>query len=241
MTTTLQEPAKAPRRRSRRRGSRVVTLIGVLLILTGLGFLGYVAWQYFGTNVVSEQKQSAIKDEIEESWANDIDANAIGLLRVERFGAEYEVPINPGSDLLDAKGVEALKSGVAWYEKGQPPGEVGNFVIAGHRVTHGEPFRGFLDLEIGDRVEIETRTHLYVYELTTNGRDTRVDFSTSWPLFPVPDPDQRGATPTEPLLTLLTCSELFHTDDRQVAIGRLVDTTVKPAAQAADAAAAPAE
>jgi sortase A len=236
VTTTLQEPPKAPRRRApRRRSSRVVTLIGVLLILTGLGFLGYVGWQYYGTNIVAEQKQSAIKDKIEESWANNIDANAVGLLRVERFGADYEVPIVPTfSD-------EALCSGVGWDDKNVGPGQIGNFVIAGHRVTHGEPFRDFLNLEVGDRVEIETRTHLYVYELTTNGRDIRVDFSTSWPLFPVPDPDQRGATPTEELITLLTCSELFHTDDRQVALGRLVETTEKPAAQAADAATAPAE
>lgn len=205
----------------------MVTLFGVLLILTGLGFLGYVGWQYYGTNIIAEKKQSDIKEQIVEDWGKDIDGNAIGLLRVERFGADYEVPIVPTfSD-------EALSSGVGWDEKNVLPGEIGNFVIAGHRVTHGEPFRKFLELEVGDRVEIETRTHLYTYEMRTNGRDIRVDFSTSWPLFPVPDPNQRGAPPTEKLMTMLTCSELFHTRDRQVAIGVLVDEQAKPAAQAA--------
>jgi sortase A len=51
-----------------------------------------------------------------------------------------------------------------------------------------------------------------------------VPFTTSWPLWPVPDPDARRQKPTERLITLLTCSELFHTNNRSVVIGELVKT-----------------
>ncbi|WP_050760978.1 sortase domain-containing protein [Aeromicrobium marinum] len=239
MTTTLEatpaDPPPPPRGGNRRRRgrSRTLTVLGLVLILTGLGFLGYVGWQYYGTNIVAERNQAEVKEQIVEDWGQQIDGAAIGLLRVPRFGDDFEVPINESfSD-------EALTSGVGSYEKGADAGQLGNFVIAGHRVTRGEPFRDFLELEPGDIVEVETRTHLYIYEMRTNGRDITVDFTTSWPLFPVPDPDQRGAEPTEHLLTMLTCSELFHTRDRQVAIGVLVEEREKPVPQA-EAAAAPA-
>lgn len=203
-----------------------MTALGLSLILTGLGFLGYVGWQYYGTDIVANRKQEQIKTQIEADWGKQIDGSAIGLLRIPRFGADYEVPINEGF------GDEALSSGVGTYDKGAQPGALGNFVVAGHRVTRGEPFRNFLDLQPGDTIEVETRTHLYIYELRTNGSDIRVPFTTAWPLFPVPDPNERGKEPTENLITLLTCSELFHTKDRQVAIGVLIEERVKPTPQA---------
>lgn len=100
-------------------------------------------------------------------------------------------------------------------------------VLAGHRVTRGEPFRDFLALRTGDEVVVETRTHVFTYELRADGDETRVDFSTSWPLYPVPTPDGAGQEPTESLITLVTCSEIFHTDDRNVVTGVLVDTATR--------------
>ncbi len=228
-SSTPQSPA--PKRR-RRRGPRPMTVIGLSLILVGVGFIAYVAWELYGTNIVAKHKQDEVKAQIVEDCANNIDSNAIGLLRVERWGSDYEMPIIPGNDLLDAKGRAALASGVAWYELGAGPGEVGNFVIAGHRSGRGAVFKKILDLRAGDIIEIETRTHLYKYELRMNGDEIRLNFDTRWPLYPVPDPDARGETPTEPVLTMITCAEMFHTDDRRVVIGDLVEVIEKPAAPA---------
>lgn len=209
------------RANNRRRGSiqRVLFVFGLASILTGLGFLGYVGWQYFGTNVVSKQAQQEITQDMTTAWDDGVDGDAVGLLRVERFGADFEVPIVPGFD--DA----ALASGVGWYEERALPGEVGNFVIAGHRVTHGEPFRDFLELRQGDEVVVETRTHIYTYELRDNGTDRTLDFTQGWPLNSVPG--ERGVEPTEKLITMLTCSELFHTRNRQVVFGELIDEEKK--------------
>lgn len=207
---------QAPRRSI---AARLVNLLGVGCLIVGLGLLGYVGWQYFGTNIVAKQKQKEVTQSLLTNWDDGIDAAAIGLLRVDRFGKDYEVPIVPGF------GAKALASGVGSYRKGAEAGQVGNFAIAAHRVTHGEPFRDFLELRKGDKVEVETRTHIYAYRLRDNGTDRVLDFTQGWVLDPVPGkPD---AKPTEPMITMLTCSELFHTDNRNIVFGELVETQRK--------------
>lgn len=209
------------RKRRTRRSlfARIVTFVGVVSILTGLGFLGYVGWQYFGTNIVSKQEHEKVTQQLVTNWDDGIDGNAIGLLRVDRFGKDYEVPIVPGF------GDKALASGVGWHEKGEAPGEIGNFAIAAHRVTHGEPFRDFLKLRKGDKVEVETRTRIYTYELRDNGTDRVLDFSQGWVLDQVPG--GKGEVATKAVLTMLTCSELFHTRNRNIVFGDLIDTQKK--------------
>lgn len=217
-TATAPAPSSSggPRHTKSRRGGRLTRLIGVLLLLSGIAMLGYVGWQYFGTNVVAKQKQAEIRDVISDDWKNGVDGDNIGLLRVPRFGEDYEVPIVRGFD------DKALASGVGMYEDAALPGELGNFAIAGHRVTHGEPFRDFLQLRKGDEVFVETRTAIFTYVLRDDGDSLTLDFTQGWPLQPVPDPDLRGEPPTESMLTMLTCSELFHTDNRNVVFGDLV-------------------
>lgn len=191
------------------------------MIAAGLAIVAWFAWQYWGTNVVAQQKQQEILDD----WTH---TDAIGVLRVPRFGKDFEVPILPGADLNDHRGSptkakvdDALARGVAWYEPGAKPGEVGNFVVAGHRVTHGEPFKDFPKLKAGDKVYVETREAEYTYVLRNGGTEIIVPFTATWPLDPVPDPDQPDAEPTEPLMTLVTCSELFHTSNRSVVVAEL--------------------
>ena len=187
------------------------------MIAAGLAIVAWFSWQYWGTNVVAQQEQQEILDD----WTK---TDAIGVLRVPRFGEDYEIPILPGGDLVEPKGRNALSRGVAWYEPGARPGVIGNFVVAGHRVTHGEPFKDFPKLQAGDKIMVETREADYTYILRNGGTDIIVPFTTSWPLWDVPDPDQRDVEPTKQVITLVTCSELFHTDNRSVAIGDLAST-----------------
>jgi len=215
MTATLA-PVGPPRRPRSGPIRRIVFGLGILMILAGLGFLLYCAWQYYGTNIVSKQKHAEIKQSIAKDWTNGIDGKDVGLLRVKRFGDDYEVPIVKGfSD-------KALAEGVGWDTKSADPGEIGNFAIAAHRVTHGEPFAKFPDLEKGDEVVVETREKIFTYRLRQGGKDITVDFSVGWPLQRVPDPDAAGERPTKAVITMLTCSELFHTRNRNVVIGDLV-------------------
>jgi sortase A len=213
MTATI-----APKRPPRTPQRRIATAIGVILLLGGLGLLGYFAWQYFGTNIVAKHKQAEIRKETRIKWDEGVDGDAIAMLRVQRFGDDYEVPIVKGFD----KG--ALSRGVGWDPKSAKPGEIGNFAIAGHRVTHGEPFSKFPKLRKGDLIVVETRRDIFTYKLRNSGTSITVSFTTPWPLWRVPDPKARNLEPTERLITMLTCSELFHTNNRSVVIGELVKT-----------------
>ena len=87
-------------------------------------------------------------------------------------------------------------------------------------MTHGEPFADFPELRVGDEVVVETRSHIYTYGLRDNGTDRILDFGQTWVLDPVPGEPE--AKPTEAMITLVTCSELFHTDNRSVVFGDLL-------------------
>jgi sortase A len=211
MTATVvrERPPRRPRR-------RVATTIGVALILAGVGILIYFLWEYFGTNVVAKHRQQDIKTSVKIKWDKGVEGDAIALLRVKRFGDKYEMPIVKGFSK------DALARGVGWDTKSAKPGQIGNFAIAGHRVTHGEPFSKFPKLQRGDKVVVETRRSIYTYRLRNSGTSITVDFSVGWPLWPVPDPKARKEKPTRAVITMLTCSELFHTRNRSVVIGDLI-------------------
>ena len=130
-----------------------------------------------------------------------------------------------------------LSRGIGHFP-GTGPGQIGNFALAGHRVTHGEPFRDLPDLRPGDEVIVETADAIYTYVLDTDPNDLVVSFTENWVLDSVPVPPEGEAppgmpdfdsssTPDESIITLTTCSELFHTDNRLVAFGHLLSTTPK--------------
>jgi sortase A len=223
---------------------RVGTWTGVLLVLVGLGLLGYVGWQYFGTNIIAKREHAALREEIKERWENPSVSDVLGpeaatsplgsadvLIRIPEFGADFEVP------MIEGVRSEDLSRGIGHFP-GTGPGQIGNFALAGHRVTHGEPFRDLPSLRPGDEVIVETADATYTYELDTDPNDLVIPFTESWVIEDVPIAPEGQAPPgmpvfdstqpTEALITLTTCSELFHTDDRMIAFGHLVTTDPKP-------------
>ena len=220
------EPDVSPRGR---RGVSPLTVLGIVLLAAGLLCLGWVGWQYFGTNIVSKQEAEKEITQLEEAWEQPIVdpapsaapdmGSAQWLMRIPALGDDWEWPVVTGV------GVEDLKKGVGWYPTTSPPGEVGNFALAGHRVTNGEPFRRMLELKVGDTVIVETRDAILTYELTSAPGQLTVQDTETWVLDPVPgNPDVQ---PSESLITLTTCEDLFHSPDRSVAFGKLVSTEAK--------------
>ena len=142
-------------------------MIGVVLLVAGLACLGWVGYQYFGTNVVAEKAFQSERDRAADKWTEEeksdpkknkkteretvIPGAAIGLLRIPAFGDKYEIPILNGTDLA------ILSKGVGHYSSTAQPGQIGNFAVAGHRVTHGQPFARMLELNKGDKIIVETR------------------------------------------------------------------------------------
>jgi sortase A len=142
------------------------------------------------------------------------------LIRIPAFGKNYVVPV------LEGTSDKVLAAGFGHFSGTADPGQVGNYALAAHRVTHGEPLRDMPQLEPGDEIIVETVYATYVYEMTTGGEDLRVTFEDTWVVAALPDnPKRNGVEPPQiagqKLITLTTCAELFHTDDRLIAFGIL--------------------
>lgn len=213
MTTPATDTAPKP---------RLGLWLGVVSIGAGIAMLVWVGWQTVGTNVIAQHRQEAAVTAIRQAWeadAPDPDTSEEGaLLRIPRFGADWEMPILHGAS------DDNLASGVAHLSTSAEVGDTGNYALAAHRVTHGEPFRNLPELVAGDRVIVETRDTTYTYVLDTDGDSRTVDFADTWVLDDRPIP-----LPTRQVITLLTCAELFHTDDRLVVFGHLLSVVAKPA------------
>lgn len=225
---------------------------GVVLAVAGLALLAYVGWQYWGTTWVSHARQEQIVEQLERNWSAapsptsrhprsthpSVDAavdeqtdvqvggtTAGAILRIPAFGSSYAVPILEGTD------PDILSLGVGHFTESADPGAVGNYALAAHRITHGEPFRDLPELVAGDQVIVDTARWRYTYVLDTDGDALEVDLHDTWVTDALPrNPDgdvQPSPTPGQRLITLTTCAELFHTDKRLVAFGHLVDRSVR--------------
>ncbi|HET6153986.1 MAG TPA: class E sortase [Marmoricola sp.] len=227
------------RKKARPRNGRLLLPAGVLLSVSGVGLAGYLHLQHHqdAAAAVESEKRSAVQlqqtvQHVEDSWARGIATGDVGLLRIARFdqkGSEFVEPI------VDGWTEDDLARGVGLYPDGAKPGERGNVVLAGHRITHGSPFADFPNLKVGDLVQIETQHAIVTYKLTTTGTRYRVLDTSVWPTWSTPDPDNAADLPTtQRYLTLVTCAETYHTEWRNVAVAREVSR--QPVDRAGDGA-----
>jgi len=210
--------------------------LGVVFLLVGLGLLGYVAWQFYGTNIVAHRKQHQIVASTERAWKADAGGQgsstgialhgAEALVRIPRFGKDYVMPVQEGVS------EEVLAQGFGHFHGSALPGQKGNYALAAHRVTHGEPLRRMPELRPGDKVVIETQHRVYTYVLDTNPNALVVSFTGTWVIDPLPTNPQHGGVqpaqrPGQRLITLTTCAELFHTNNRLIAFGHLLSSSAR--------------
>jgi sortase A len=246
-TTTEPDGPRPPhrgRRVDRRRAGRGVSFwVGIVLVLAGVGMLSYVAWQFYGTNIVSRQTQRHLVQDLTKDWSaaprttighkaipKPVDVpigHASAIIRIPAFGSDYAVPV------LEGVGDQELASGYGHFTSSADPGQRGNYALAAHRVTHGEPLRDMPQLRPGDKVIVETRNAIYTYVLDTNPNDLIVPMQDVWVVDPLPHNPDGGVEPAQKpgqrLITLTTCSELFHTDNRMIAFGHLLHAEAKQA------------
>ncbi|MFM9366928.1 class E sortase [Streptomyces sp. Da 82-17] len=147
---------------------------------------------------------------------------AYAVLSIPKLGVRVPVAEGVGkSGVLD-------KGYVGHYPRTAQPGRAGNFAVAGHRNTHGEPFRYVNRLRRGDRLEVRTRDAAYTYEVdrtlpqTLPGDGGVID--------PVPRSAVRaGAGYAERgyYITLTTCTPEFSSKYRLVVWGKLTSVQAR--------------
>lgn len=229
MTVVTDRPRRAvsPRRGVGWYVRGVVGLIGELMITVGVVLGLFVAWELVWTDVVADNEQAAVVTQILDDW-NDVPpagqtgdqtvppaelGKAFAIVRIPRFGADYQRPLFEGTDRL------TLQKGIGHYPETVKPGEIGNFSMAGHRTTYGKPFNQIADLRKGDLVIVETKDSYFVYEVY---EDLIVLPNQVEVVLPVPS--QPGVQPTEALMTMTSCNPMFSSRERWVTHGRLIDT-----------------
>ena len=199
--------------------------LGELMITFGVLMLLLVVYQLFWTNVEANQAQKQQTTELRKEWAatpatfkaKPVPGNAIALMYFERLGKHWVKPVVEGVTLDD------LAKGVGHFPKTALPGEVGNFAVAAHRATHGEPFKDLDSVRKGDRVVVETKDRWYVYVVDTNFRlVSPSNGSVIWPV-----PEKAGVKPTEKLLTLVTCNPRWGSSARLIYYGHLESSSAK--------------
>ncbi|WP_197364229.1 class E sortase, partial [Streptomyces clavuligerus] len=146
------------------------------------------------------------------------------VLRIPRFGRDWDWPV------LEGTAVATLKRGLGHYPGTALPGRTGNFAVAGHRRTYGDPFKDFPRLRTGDAVVLTDGTTRYTYRIArspfrTVPSDTGVIDAV---------PDKSPFTRPGRYLTLTTCEPEWGSSHRLIAWARLESTAPathgKPAA-----------
>ncbi|MFI8963293.1 class E sortase [Streptomyces sp. NPDC053493] len=200
-------------------------VVGELFITFGVVMLLFVTYQLWWTNVRAGQETDKAKEEIENSWTHEDSAP-------EAFepGKGFAIMYIPKLDVVVpvAEGISKTKvldkGMVGHYGEGKlktamPSDKQGNFAVAGHRNTHGEPFRYINRLQPGDPIVVETGDAYYTYEMTSILPQT----SPSNVSVIDPVPKASGFTGPGRYITLTTCTPEFTSTYRMIVWGKLVE------------------
>lgn len=212
----------------------IVGVVGELLITLGVLLLGFLVWQLWWTDVEADAAQAEIVRELgfaPPPEVTDVDdgiaeprrdeppvlaqpehAASFASLQVPRWAGEPERPISQGTDrptVLDTLGI-------GHYDDTAMPGGLGNFALAGHRVTYGKPFNRIEELQVGDPLVVRTTDTWYVYKVTGTEVVMPADVRVI-----APTPNQPGVEPTQRFITLTTCHPMFSARERYVVHGVL--------------------
>lgn len=215
------------RQRANKPGAAVVAsrAIGEVFITTGVLMLLFVTYQLWWTNVRAHAQAGSEASQLQNDWASG--KRAPGEFSPGQGFAILHIPkldvIAPIAEGVSNKKV-LDKGMVGHYSEGalktaMPDAKTGNFALAAHRNTHGEPFRYINQLKPGDEVVVETQDTYYVYKMTKTLPVTSPS-NTS-----VIDPIPKGSGFTAPgrYITLTTCTPEFTSKYRLIVWGKMVE------------------
>ncbi|MFG3022978.1 class E sortase [Streptomyces sp. NPDC048254] len=199
--------------------------IGEVFITTGVLMLLFVTYQLWWTNVRAHAQAGKEASSLQQDWASGKRAPGVfepgqgfAILHIPKL--DVEAPIAEGvsnKKVLDKGMVGHYGEGV--LKTAMPQDKTGNFGLAAHRNTHGEPFRYINRLVAGDSVVVETQDEYFVYKVTS--------------MLPVTSPSNvsvldaipkgSGFTKAGRYITLTTCTPEFTSKYRLIVWGKMVE------------------
>lgn len=219
------EARRAERARRPSAGTVISRGLGEVFITLGVLMLLFVTYQLWWTNIRAQQQADGAAHDLQSEWAKGKGkpgtfepGQGFALLHIPKL--DVVVPVAEGIDkhkVLDRGMVGHYNEGVT--KTAMPDADPGNFAVAGHRNTHGEPFRYINRLEPGDPIVVETQDTYFVYKMAnilpqTNPSNTSV-------IGPVPPGS--GFTKPGRYITLTTCTPEFTSKYRMIVWGKMAE------------------
>ena len=167
------------------------------MVVAGLALLGAVAYQLWGTGIVTSRAQAVFRHELAVRGyaATPREGQPVGVLRIGRIHLDMAV--------VQGANWWTLERGPGHDARTPLPGEGGNVAIAGHRTTFLHPFWSLDRVDPGDLFTLETANGRFVYRVVWQ-RD--VALGATWVMGPT----------AVPSLTLSTCTPRFSSARRLV-------------------------
>ncbi|MFF7793615.1 class E sortase [Streptomyces sp. NPDC007991] len=136
------------------------------------------------------------------------------IMYIPRLGFTWNKPV------LEGTATGTLKKGLGHYAQTAQLGQKGNFAVAGHRRTYGDPFKDFPQLRRGDAVVLTDGTTWFTYRIDKGPYKTvPSDIEVIDPV-----PRTSGYTRSGRYLTLTTCEPEWGHSHRLIVWAHLDST-----------------
>ncbi|AXI72679.1 sortase A [Streptomyces cavourensis] len=203
----------------------VVRTFSELCITVGALIILFVAYVLSWTGVKADEAAEGEIATLNSRWAQQRpaapsataspppyeDGKPFATMYVPRFGAGWEWPV------LENTEARTLQKGLGHYSGTARPGETGNFAVAGHRRTYGDPFKDFPRLRPGDAVIVNDGTTWFTYRVAREPyRTVPTDTAVVDPV-----PRRSGFEGPGRYLTLTTCEPEWGSSHRLIAWAHL--------------------
>ncbi|MCF2537702.1 class E sortase [Streptomyces sp. FB2] len=217
----------------------VVRTVSELCVTVGTVIVLFVVYVLFWTGVRADTVMDDQIDQLQEQWARAaVRPSASGapgapqtpasppepapytadkpfaIMYIPRLGFTWNKPV------LEGTATKTLKRGLGHYANTAQLGEKGNFSVAGHRRTYGDPFKDFPRLRPGDAVVLTDGTSWFTYRIDKGPYKTvPSDIEVIDPV-----PRKSGYTREGRYLTLTTCDPEWGHSHRLIVWAHLDST-----------------
>ncbi|MEV6167796.1 class E sortase [Streptomyces sp. NPDC051954] len=215
----------------------VVRTVSELCITVGTLIVLFVVYVLFWTGVKADHVMDDQIDQLQEQWARGAvqptptpgasaapaapaqpapyaSGKPFAIMYIPRLGFTWNKPV------LEGTATGTLKKGLGHYARTAQLGQKGNFSVAGHRRTYGDPFKDFPELRRGDAVVLTDGETWFTYRVDKGPYKTvPSDVEVIDPV-----PRKSGYTRAGRYLTLTTCDPEWGHSHRLIVWAHLDST-----------------
>ncbi|WP_405506389.1 class E sortase [Streptomyces purpurascens] len=209
----------------------IVRTVSELCITVGSVIVLFVVYVLFWTGVKADHVMDDQIDLLQKEWSRPrpsaegspasplrpapyAKGRPFAIMYIPRLGFTWNKPV------LEGTATGTLKKGLGHYADTAQLGQKGNFAVAGHRRTYGDPFKDFPRLRRGDAVVLTDGTTWFTYRIDKG------PYKTVPSDIEVIDPVPRTSGYTRPgrYLTLTTCEPEWGHSHRLIVWAHLDST-----------------